>query len=176
MEAMGLMVVVAGLPALALVVELLTRADLRERHHIDHDTYAISMVVSRTIALVMVFLGVLGTLTGWLCHLGVFAQSPAVPLAFFASALLTLLVVHYALGRYQVTAYTDRLLVRPFFGRARTVRYEDIARMGWVAPWWGSRVRDLRVETRQGECVQVWGLLDIDQILLRIDRFDVLEG
>ena len=50
-----LTVLVIALPLLAWVMEFLAGAVISERHHLHHDTYSVSMVVSRTLALVMLF-------------------------------------------------------------------------------------------------------------------------
>ncbi len=176
MDVLVLALTVSVLPVLAFVADRVASMNLSERHHFHHDTYSISMVVLGTIGAVMAFMGVLGLLTGWLCHLGVFAADPRVPLAFFTAFQLTLLVMRQAVGRYQVMTYDDRLLVRPAFGPTQELAYDDISRMQLREPWWGGSVRDLFVETRDGGSAKVWGLIDVDQILVRIDHFDLLEA
>ena len=107
-----LTVLVIALPLLAWVMEFLAGAVISERHHLHHDTYSVSMVVSRTLALVMLFMGALGGVTGWLCHLGVFSMRPLLPLAFFVSFQVTLLLMIVAVLRYRVMAYADHMIVR----------------------------------------------------------------
>lgn len=169
-----LMAAVVFLPLLASIVTLLAGADLSERHHIHHDTYGVSLVVSRTLVLVMVFMGVLGGLVGWLCHIGVFNSDSLVPLAFFAAFELTLLVMLIAVVRYQVMVYDDHLTVRPAFGRTNTIAYDDIDNMEWRPSYLGPNLRDLLIRAGDGNTLRIWSLLDIEQMLLRIDRFDML--
>ena len=169
-----LMCVVVGLPLLAELVVLVSGTDISERHHLHHDTYAVSPVMSRTLVLVMVFMGVLGGLTGWLCHLGVFASDPIVPMGCFVSFQATLLLVCIAFTRYQVMLYDDYMIVRPPYGRRRTVPYADIKSMRWRKPHVGLRDRDLVIVLRGGRRIRLWGLVDVERMLLRIDRFDVL--
>jgi hypothetical protein len=69
----------------------------------------------------------------------------------------------------------DRLTVTPFVGSQRTMRYRDIAQMEWHERIPRSFVRDLHLIAKDGSQIAIWGILDIDQMLLRIDRFDVLE-
>lgn len=171
-----LMYATMGIPVLVVLVVLFGGSDMSERHHLHHDTYAVSLVVSRTLVLVIVFMGVLGALTGWLCNLGVFSTDPAVPLAFFASFEMTILLVLAVVMRHRVMAYDDVMMVRPSFGREKTIYYDHITRMEWVSSRLGPHVRDLRVFTDEGKRVRISYLLDIEQILLRIDRFDVLVG
>ena len=171
-----LMAAVIGIPVLSGLGVLFTAPDMSERHHLHHDTYTISQVVSRTMVLVMVFMGVLGGLTGWLCHLGVFSADPMVPLAFFVAFQATLLFASVTTSRCQVMAYDDRMFVRPWFGRRHMVNYGDIVRMERSRSLLNPNFYDLRIYTSDGSQVRVSGLLDVEQILLRIDRFDVLLG
>ena len=176
MFARHLMTAVICLPMGAFLLILVVGTNLSERHHIHHDTYLISPVVSRTPLLVMGFMGVLGGLTGWLCHVGVFASDPVASLAFFVAFQLTLLIMIAAVMRYQVMAYDDRLVVRPAWGRTITLPYDDITSMGWVPSLLAPRLRDLRVHATDGKVARIWCLVDIEQVLLRIDRYEVIEG
>lgn len=168
-------VLVVGLPLLALIFVLLSNPGLAERHHSHHDTYLVSPVVSRTLMLVMLFMGVLGGLTGWLCRIGVFAPEPLVPFSFFAAFQVTLLVMVAAVTRYQVMAYDDYMVVRPAFGHERTIAYDSIERMEWVISLLGPSLLDLRIRTVEGQATRIWCLIDIEQVLLRIDRYEVIE-
>lgn len=171
-----LTVLVIALPLVAFIAEALTGVSLAERHHLHHDTYAVSQVVSRSLTLVMMFMGVLGGLTAWLCHLGVFAARPIVPLAFFVSFQLTLLLMVAAVMRYRVMVYEDHMLVRNPFGSTRFVAYDDITRMEWVSSYLGPHLHDIEVHSLHERPVRLWCLLDVEQLLLRLDRFDVLDG
>ncbi len=163
-------------PLVAGLMAMLSNESLAERHHMHHDTYAISPVVSRSLILVMIFMAVLGCLSGWLSQLGVFATDPEVPLWFFASFEVSLFMAVIAIFRYRVMAYGDRLLIRPVVGRTRTVFYESIRRMWRTPSTVAEGMHDLMLEDRDGTTLCVSGMLDIEQILLRINRFDVLEG
>lgn len=171
-----LMIAVIGIPVLSGIGVLLSPPDMAERHHTHHDTYAISPVMSRTLVLVMVFMGVLGGLTGWLCHIGVFNSDPVVPLTFFVAFQATILFAFAAVCRCEVMAYDDRMFVKPWFGRRRVVVYEDIVQMQRRRSLLNPNFDDLRIFMRDKSMVRVSGLLDVEQILLRIDRFEVLEG
>ena len=171
-----LMYVVIGLPLVAGIISLLTLADISERHHIHHDTYSVSQVVSRTIVLVMAFMGVLGGVTVWLCTLDVYTVDPEVPLGFFAAYQITSFVAFISLIRCQVMCYDDRMFVRTWFGRQHEIPYADITHMKRTPMFLSSHFNDLVVETADGGHLTISGLLDIDQMLVRIDRFDVLEN
>ena len=171
-----LLMVVVGIPLFAGILMLLAATDLSERHHLHHDTYSISQAMPNTLVLVMVFMGVLGALTGWLCHLGVFGSDPIVPLGFFASFQMALLFAFFGVIRCRVMAYDDRMVVRPWIGRSKQVAYKDIVRMVRSLSLLSPHFHDLRVYTASGDRVRVSGLLDVEQMLVRIDRFDVLEG
>lgn len=171
-----LTVLVIALPLVAFIAESLLGVSLSERHHLHHDTYTVSPVVSRSLTLVMMYMGVLGGLTAWLCHLGVFAARPVVPLAFFVSFQLTLLLMVVAVMRYRVMLYEDHMLVRNPFGATCFVTYDDITRMEWVSSYLGPHLHDIKVHSRHERPVRLWCLLDVEQLLLRLDRFDVLDG
>lgn len=160
------------IPLLSASIEMLAGTRILERHHVHHDTYVVSPVVSRTLILVTVFMGVLGATVGWLCHLGVFTSDPSVPLAFFIMFQLTMLFIVIGSMRYQVMAYDDLMVVRPAYGFTRTIRYDQIDYMSWVSPFLTPHMRDVRVHSKTGDSVRLWSLLDIEQILLRIDCFD----
>ena len=168
------MMLVIGLPLICGIATLMTHATMAERHHMHHDTYSVSKVVSRTLVLVMVFMGVLGGVTGWLCVLGVYPAEPYVPLSFFAAFQLTVVLVYVLLSRCQVMAYKDRMFVRTGFWNQYEVVYADIDSMRRVTSLFSPSFHDLRIHTKQGKSVRVLGLLDIEQILMRIDRFDAL--
>ena len=173
---MYLEMVIIGIPLTAEVVSLLTIPEMSERHHLHHDTYSISQVIPRTLLLVMSFMGILGGLTGWLCHLGVFTSDPLVPLAFFVAFQVSIFLVFIALNRCRVMAYGDRMFVRTWFWRQREVPYDQIVRMERKAFPIDPQFSDLFISLADGRKVLVSGLLDVGQILLRIDRFDVLLG
>ncbi|MBP3892702.1 MAG: hypothetical protein J6D34_01515 [Atopobiaceae bacterium] len=171
-----MLMAVIVIPLLAASIEMLAGTRISERHHVHHDTYAVSLVVPRTLVLVMVFMGALGAAVGWLCHVGVFASDPSVPLAFFIMFQMTLFIMVIGAMRYQVMAYGDLMVVRPAYGFTRTIRYDQIDCMTWTSSFLTPRMRDVRVHSLQGDTVRLWSLLDIEQILLRIDRYDVLVG
>ena len=162
------------IPLLAASVEMLTGTRISERHHVHHDTYTVSLVVPRTLVLVMVFMGALGGVVGWLCHLGVFTSDPSVPLAFFIMFQVTLFFMAIGAMRYQVMAYDDMMVVRPAYGFTRTIYYDQIDSMAWVSSFLTPRMRDVRIRSKLGDSVRLWSLIDIEQILLRIDRYDAI--
>ena len=167
-----LMSMLIVLPAVATVVTLLSGLEMPERHHLHHDTYAISPVISRSYVLNMLFMGMLGTLVGWLCHLGVFTADPLIPAAFFTAFLVSLQLILALVLAYRVTVYDDYMNVRLAFRPTRTIHYDEIESMEWVPSLLDPRLRDLRIIPRTGRKLRIWCLLDIEQMLLRIDRFD----
>ena len=59
-------------------------------------------------------------------------------------------------------------------GRKRTIRYRDIERMEWSRSIIGSR-QNVRVYAHgQKRGSTIWGTLDVQQILMGVNRFDVL--
>lgn len=172
-----LVCVTAGVPLLAVVLEWIANSDLSERHHRNHDTYVVSGILLRTLVMTMAFMGILGLVLAWLCDVGVFEASPPVLLSFFAAFLGVSLVILLALRHYQVVTFDDRMHVTPFLGRRREVLYKDIERMEWSRPNSLVGYQSVRV-WRHGDDrpITLWGTLDVEQILMRVNRFDVLEN
>lgn len=171
-----LVIAAIGLPIAAIAIQLLVGTRISERHHTHHDTYGVSPVVSRTLVLVMVFMGGLGAIIGWLSDLGVFQATPELALAFFIAFELTLLVMVMAVVRYRVMVYEEYMIVWPPFGLPRTLYYDRIDRMQWRSSYLGPHLHDLCVWTDDNKHARIWCLVDIEQVLLRIDRFDVMSG
>ena len=167
-----LMTMLIVLPVVAAIVTMLSGLEMPERYHLHHDTYAISPVVSRSFVLNMLFMGMLGTLVGWLCRLGVFAADPLIPAAFFTAFLVSLYMILMLVLAYRVTVYDDRMIVHLAFRGARTIYYDEIESMEWIPSLLDPRLRDLNIVPRTGRKLRVWCLLDIEKMLLRIDRFD----
>lgn len=170
---LALMVV---LPCLAAVGQCLADKGLTERHHRHHDTYAAASVLTRTLIVVMVFMAVLGLALTWLCWLDVFEASTAVLGSFFSSFVVTMFLLWVLMRRYSVVTYDDHMVVTPILGRRRTIAYRDILRMEWHRSLLGGR-QDVRVYNRgERRPVTIRGILDVQQILMRVNRFDVLSA
>lgn len=163
------------MPAVALVVELRHEVGPSERHHAHHTTYTASARFTRVLVIEMVLMGVLGFMLGWLCTLGVFTAPPVALLAFFDSFIAVLLVAWACARRYRVVTYDDRMVVRPFAGASQTVVYEDILRMEWVRPVVPTRLTGVRVYAAEAKPVTLLGLVDVEQVLIAVNRFDVMD-
>lgn len=162
-------------PVLAIIQECVGRVRISERHHSTHDTYVVSASFTRALALAMVFSSAVAILLTALADRDVFVSIPLVPLAFFDAFVITCLVARWLLVRYKVSAYGDRMLVTPFVGHTVKVRYQDIERLEWVGTRKGTGFRDLDVIVGGRRAVRLSGIVDLEQVLLRVDRFDVLE-
>ena len=73
-------------PLLALFMQFSMGTGMSERHHRHHDTYLVSIALTRALLLVIVFMSLLGLLLSWLCELGVYSANPVVVRAFFCTA------------------------------------------------------------------------------------------
>ena len=172
MEQIPLFAVIMLMPMMTLPIELLGDNVIIERHHLHHDTYLVPRSISSALMLMMLFVGMLGVVVGWLCNVGVFHADIVIVLAFFATFIMATFVLWLGIRRYRLMTYDDRLQVRGFAGPTRIVRYADITEIRRL-PRTLNNYQSVRVyagETR----IFLWGLLDLDQILARIDRFDVL--
>lgn len=171
----ALVAVAALVPLAVLVVEHLGNVRISERHHSRHDTYVIPVARTRSIVLCMAFMGGFGLLVGWLCYEQVFDVNGRAVMCFFDSFVLTCLVIWLAACRYRISAFDDCMDVRPLVGPSVRIRYEDIGRMRWTGLRKGSGYRDLQVVVGGRPVAVLLGVVDLEQVLMRIDRFDVLE-
>lgn len=162
-------------PLVAMILELLSGGGLIERHHSHHDTYVISNIMSRVLVMAMVFMGLLGIMLSWLCMMEVFAADETVMLGFFASFVDVMFVMWFAMRRYLVCTYDDRMEVVPLVGRRRTVRYDEIEQLRWSSAFTLMGNRSISVIVDGKVAVQLLGTLDLEQILLRINRDDAFE-
>ena len=78
--------------------------------------------------------------------------------------------------RYKVVTFEDRMCVTPVLGPVVTIYYEDITLMVWEPSALISLNKGVTVYVGQRRRARLWPLLDLDQILMRVDRFDVLKG
>ncbi len=95
-------------------------------------------------------------------------------MAFFASFSVVMFMAWYILSRYKVSLFDDEMVVVPFVGSEISINYQDIKRMEWVGGRRGSGFRDLLILTSNASKVRLSGMIGLDQVLLKIDRFDVL--
>lgn len=158
----------------ALVFEHLGNVRISERHHSHHDTYVVPVAFTRSIVLAMVFMGCFGLLMSWLCHVRAFVADSQVIMGFCDAFIVTSFALWWAISRYRVSSFGDRMVIRPFVGPSVTVRYEEIDRMEWAGMRKGSGYRDLVVVVDGRRAARISGVVDVEQVLMRIDRFDVL--
>jgi len=164
------------IPAIATISILVYNVDIAERHHRHHDTYLIAGTLTWSLVFAMVFMGALGTLVGWLCQVGVFSVDHVTVLGFVDSFLVVSFSYWVLLRRYKVVTYEDRLEVTPFWGRTASIDYADISLMEWSPSVLIFGGRNVQVFVGNKKRALLWSALDIEQILIRIDRFDVFEN
>lgn len=173
MEA-ALLVVAVVVPVLALVVEHAGNVRISERHHSHHDTYVVPASFTRALVLAMAFMSALGLVATWLCQEGVFVESPLAVLGFFDAFVVTSFVLWLMLCRYRVSTFGDCMVVTPFVGPSVWVRYERIERLVWSGMRMESGFRGLDVWVDGRRAVRLLGIVDVEQIIMSIDRFDLL--
>lgn len=174
MEGVCLAAIAVLVPLLAMLLERVGNVRISERHHSHHDTYVVPAPLTRSLVAAMAFMGAMGLVLGGLCVEGVLLANPFAVVGFFDAFVLTCFVLWWHLCRYRVSTFADCMGVRPFVGRPVTVRYEDIERLEWSGFRKGSGYRDLDVFVGGVRAATLSGLVDIEQILMRIDRFDAL--
>lgn len=170
----GVLVAVAvAVPLASFVLMRLGSVRITERHHSRHDTYVIPVAFTRSLVHMMAFMGVMGLFLGLLCS-SVFVANPPEVLAFFDAFIVTTFILWLVLTRYKVSTFEGHMIVTPFVGHDVVVRYDQIERMEWAGFRKGSGYRDLDVWVGGSHAVRLSALVDLEQILMSIDRFDAL--
>lgn len=164
------------IPATAVVFLLFRDAGIAERHHSHHDTYLVAGTLIWSMVFALVFMGTLGALLGWLCMIGVFQTNAETVLVFFDSFLVVAFVYWLFLRRYKVVTYEDHLEVTPFMGRRQSINYADISSLEYSPSFIITNGRNINVFVGNRRRALLWSALDLEQILIRINRFDVLEN
>lgn len=162
------------LPLLALLFEHVGNVRISERHHSHHDTYVVPATFTRGLVIAMAFMGILGLVLGWLCAAIEFLPSPLPVFAFFDAFIITCFAMWASLGRYRVAVFDDHLTITPFLGPDSVVRFDRIDVMRWAGMRKGSGYRDLVIWADGRRAGRLSGMVDIEQILMAIDRFDAL--
>lgn len=169
-----LVVVALAVPVIALVFEHVGNVRITERHHSHHDTYVVSAEFTRSIVLAMAFMAALGLLIAWLCEQDVFGADEGTVLAFFDAFLVTSFLLWAAICRYRVSTFGDCMAVTPLVGPKVWIRYGRIDRLEWSGLRAGTGFRNLVVWVDGRRAVTLLGIVDVEQILMSIDRFDLL--
>ena len=170
----ALMVVAIVIPVLAALIETMGGVGIAERHHSHHDTYVVETSFSRALVIAMFFMGIVGIILSWLCTMGVFIASPLVVITFFVAFLVVMFAMWICMRRYRVATYEEYMDITPFVGGNIHVVYRDIERMEWYGLRSGTGYRNLRIYVDGRPVGMLWGILDLEQILMRVDRYDVL--
>ena len=163
-------------PFVALLVEGRgSKLRMEERHHSHHDTYVISPGLSHVLVNSMIIMAIAGILLGLLAFVDLFEEPPIVIMSFFAAYIVVTFVMWYFMMRYKVSVYEDHLEVTPIIGEKKSVTFGEIDSMRLVTPRLGLH-RDVHVYKDGSRVITIWGMVDVNQILVRINRFDVLVG
>jgi len=177
MNAIGVYMGIAFLIPLASSLLLFVYdVGISERHHSHHDTYVIGSNLMITLVLAMILMGGIGILLGWLCLIGVFWMDCSFVMSFFDAFLVVTFAFWLVIRRYKVTTYDDRLEITPFFGPRTAVAYDDISAMEWTPSILMPSRRNVVIYVGQKPVALLWSGLDLEQILVRINRFDVLDS
>ena len=163
-------------PAASALLLFVYDVGISERHHSHHDTYVIGSNLMITLVLAMIVMGAIGILLGWLCLIGVFWLHYSLVMGFFDAFLVVVFAFWLILRRYKVTTYDDHLEITPFFGRKTTFSYSDITAMEWTPSILMPSRRNIGVYVEGKRAALLWSGLDLDQILMRINRFDILDS
>lgn len=170
----GLVFVAVLVPLLALFLEHAGSVRFAARHHSHHDTYVVPVGVTRSLVLAMAFMSVAGVLLAWASLVDDSATDPVTILAFTDAFVVTCFALWWPLCRYKVSVFGDRMVITPFVGADVDIPYASIDRMEWVGVRRNSGLRSLDVYSGGRRVARICGIVDVAQIMMSIDRFDVL--
>ena len=157
-------IIAVAAPITAAILEHSGNVGISERRHSHHDTYVTPAALTRSLIIDMAFVSAIAVILGWLCYV----------MAFFASFSTVMFMAWYILSRYKVSLFDDEMVIVPFVGSEININYQDIKLMEWAGDRRGSGFRDLLIWTSDTSKVRLSGMIGLDQVLLKIDRFDVL--
>lgn len=163
------------LPLGAAYVERSSKVLIAERHHRHHDTYSVPPELTNSLVKAMVVMGGVGVVLGVLCLTGVFWQRYLFVLAFFDAFVISVFIAWLALCRHQVALFEDHMVVTPPLGHDVLVCYADIDRLAWSGMRHATGYRNLRIGVDGTYVATLLGVMDVEQIMLRLDRFDAIE-
>ncbi len=169
-----LVVIAVAFPLLALFREHVGGGRFTERHHRHHDSFVVSAGLTSSIALAMTVVSVLGLAQAWICVTGDSGTNPVAVLAFSDAFVVTAFLLRWALCRYKVSVFGDHMVITPFAGRDIQVTYAQIDRMEWFGVRRGSGMRGLNVYVGGRRVCWLSSIVDVERILMSVDRFDVL--
>lgn len=163
------------IPVLACLFELGPTTTLSELHHKHFDSYRAQSALSGSLCMVMVLMGTLCLLFVILCNVGFFLISPIIIMGFFASFIVVMFVSWLATKHFQVITYRDYLVIYPFFGRYKKLFYKDIVRIRRGSVLEPLGYHSIYLYDGAGRHYFIWGALDVDNIMLKVNRFDVFD-
>lgn len=163
-----------AIPFIATLMLVMGNGTIAERHHSHHDTYVIAGTFTSMLVFAMIVMGTLGILLGWLCTLEVFTSDSVVVMGFFDAFIVVAFAGWLLLRRYKVVTYDDYMTVTPFVGLTVSIAYDKISSMEWLPSILLPGSRNMRVYVDGRRRALLWGALDLEQILIRINRFDAL--
>lgn len=169
-----LVAIAVALPLVALLRDHMGSVRFAERHHRHHDTFVVPAGLTSSIVLAMTVVSVLGLVLAWICVTGPVTTSPVAVLAFSDAFVATAFVLWWLLCRYKVAVFGDHMVITPFVGADIAVSYAQIDHMAWYGVRRGSGMRSLNVYVGGERVCRLSSLVDVERILMSVDRFDVL--
>lgn len=169
-----LLAVAVLVPLVALVLERVGNVRISERHHSHHDTYAVPVSFTRALVRAMLFMAALGLVLAWLCLQGALETSVELVLGFTDAFLVSCLAMWVMLRRYRVSTFDGCMAVTPLVGRRVWIYYAEIDHLEWAGLRNESGFRNLVVYVAGHRPVALYGIVDIEQLIMSIDRFDLL--
>lgn len=75
-------------------------------------------------------------------------------------------------GRAEPAREARAVVIRPLIGRRKVVYVDQITHMNWFGVRKTSGYRDLMIWENEQRKTHIWAIVDLEQILMHIDRFD----
>lgn len=199
------LIILVVLPLIVIARAWQQSGVLAERHHAHHDTYGISTTLLLCIAICVIFMSSIGICITSLCATNVFHSDAVCVGWFFVAFVVTVFVLWRVLSRYCVATYEEEMYITPLIGSTFVIPYKDISHMEWTSLIPGTSHQSLRISSTSSylfadfvamsaqqaqsshaqehkqPCARpfsgiIWGIIDTEQILMRINRFDVLSA
>lgn len=149
-------------------------ARMSERHHRHHDTYMVNARFTRSLLSAIHVIALLEVALVLCSRVFEYRAHVQETLIFFDCFLLTLFVAWALLRRYKVSVYDTQTILTPMIGFEKIVRHKEISCMAWCGIRKASGYRNLAIYVGNKRALELWGSVDIERILLRIDRYDAI--
>ena len=169
-----IVIAITIIPIIVVGVKVADSVAITERHHSHHDTYLVPQAFSNSLAMMIIFMSLFAGVVLWICQNGIFLVAPELLGCFFLSFLAVAFVLWVGIRRYKIVTFDNQIRVTPFIGMSTTIAYDAIDHVSWSHSIINLSHRSVRISAGNKH-IYLWGALDLEQILRRIGRQDLLD-